>query len=67
MELWINGQSEHIPDDVRTAYDLLSHYHLQQRIVIVEIDKHIIPKAELRETLIREGNHVEIVHFVGGG
>jgi sulfur carrier protein len=46
---------------------LLSHYHLQNRIVIVEVNKEIVMKENYKTMSLSHGDVVEIIHFVGGG
>ena len=45
---------------------LLTQYHLENRIVVVELNKEIVLK-EHYETTNHRGDMVEIIHFVGGG
>jgi len=35
--------------------------------IAVEINRNIIPKADYETTILRDGDTVEIVQFVGGG
>jgi sulfur carrier protein len=35
--------------------------------VVVELNRHIVRRTELAETPVRDGDTVELVHFVGGG
>jgi sulfur carrier protein len=67
MELIINGESIHVPDQVKTVGDLLSHFQLNNKMAIVEVNLTIIPKQQYETTALCHGDKVEIVHFVGGG
>ncbi|MBA2874768.1 sulfur carrier protein ThiS [Thermaerobacillus caldiproteolyticus] len=67
MELIINGESIQLPDSVKTVSDLLSHFRLNHKIAIVEVNLNIIQKQEYETTTLCNGDKVEIVHFVGGG
>jgi sulfur carrier protein len=35
--------------------------------VAVEINRAVIPKAEYERTIIKQGDQVEVINFVGGG
>jgi sulfur carrier protein len=35
--------------------------------VAVELNREIVPRAEWSKAALREGDKLEIVHFVGGG
>jgi thiamine biosynthesis protein ThiS len=35
--------------------------------VVVEVNRQIVRRAQLQDTVITEGDAVELVHFVGGG
>jgi len=42
-----------------TSYDL--------RFIALEINEKIVPKSQYEETIIEDGDRIEIVSFVGGG
>ncbi|MCU6599148.1 sulfur carrier protein ThiS [Peribacillus frigoritolerans] len=67
MELIINGEKIRIPAEESTVAGLLQHFNLHQKVVIVELNDEILAKESLSETLLSNGDKVEIVHFVGGG
>ncbi|SNT20318.1 sulfur carrier protein [Bacillus sp. OK838] len=67
MELIINGEKIRIPGDESTVTGLLQHFNLHQKVVIVELNDEILAKENQSETLLSNGDKVEIVHFVGGG
>jgi sulfur carrier protein len=35
--------------------------------VAVELNREIVPRAHWERTQLQDGDHLEIVHFVGGG
>jgi thiamine biosynthesis protein ThiS len=35
--------------------------------VAVELNRDIVPRDRWQETLLKDGDRLEIVHFVGGG
>lgn len=67
MELMINGELIQLPENVKTVSDLLSHFQLNEKIAIVEVNLNIIQKQEYETATLCNRDKVEIVHFVGGG
>jgi sulfur carrier protein len=66
VRLILNGE-EKLVEGVQTIADLISRYRLNERIVIVEHNRSIVPKEAYASTCLCEGDQIEIVHFVGGG
>lgn len=66
MLLKVNGK-EVLLNQIGTVHDLLAHYQLQQKIVVVEKNGEIIDRLLFAETTLADGDRIEIVHFVGGG
>jgi sulfur carrier protein len=67
MSITLNGKSVDLLEGVNTVEQLLSHYHLENRIVIVEVNKEIVMKENYKTMSLSHGDVVEIIHFVGGG
>lgn len=67
MDLIINGEKIRIPADESTVTELLQHFNLHHKVVIVELNDEILAKENQSETRLSNGDKVEIVHFVGGG
>ncbi|MBT2755239.1 sulfur carrier protein ThiS [Mesobacillus foraminis] len=67
MTIQLNGKTVTLPQEVTTVHDLLSHYQIENRIVIVELNKEIPGKEQYETLLLNEGDRVEMIHFVGGG
>ena len=53
--------------DGRTVAGLLEDLELDGRLVVVELNRQIIRRTEIAEVALRDGDRIEIVHFVGGG
>lgn len=66
MQLTINGKPAEFAD-VHTIADLIRRRGLKTRLVAVEQNGTIVPKAEFDLREVRDGDRLEIVHFVGGG
>lgn len=67
MKLTVNGDLIEVPNTVETITGLLQHFELNQKVIIVEKNTEILEKAKHTETLISDGDKIELVHFVGGG
>ncbi|MDQ1002986.1 sulfur carrier protein [Neobacillus niacini] len=67
MSITLNGKSVDLLEGVNTVEQLLSHYQLENRIVIVEVNKEIVMKENYKTMSLSHGDVVEIIHFVGGG
>lgn len=67
MNLVINGDHMEVPGTISTISDLLHHFGLDNKVVMIELNTKIIDKAFHAETRLSDGMRVEIVHFVGGG
>lgn len=67
MRLIINGQPTEVPDSLQNIEELLRHFGLQDKLLMIELDLKIIQSSEHKASILSEGSKVEIVHFVGGG
>lgn len=67
MMIRVNGATTQLSQDVRTVSDLLHHHDLDSQRVIVEHNGVIVDKNVYAETLLQQGDLLELVHFVGGG
>lgn len=65
MNITTNGEATSI--DPMSVQDYLLSLGIDPRRVAVELNRDILPKAQYQETTLREGDSLEIVHFVGGG
>jgi sulfur carrier protein len=61
----ING--EMLEKDGMTVADVLAEMETSSQRVAVEINENIVPKAEYSSTVLKDGDVVEVVRFVGGG
>jgi len=66
VRLSVNGESRVIPGPA-TLHDLLEHLSLDARMVVVELNREIIRRGRLDQLTLKDGDAVELVHFVGGG
>ncbi len=69
LQLRINGELRSILDgETPTALDrVLNALSVRKELIAVALNDMIVPRALWEQTLVSEGDRVEIVHFVGGG
>lgn len=66
LTISVNGKEREL-NVPATALDLLESLDLDPRTVAVEVNKRIVRRATLGDVELRDGDKVELVHFVGGG
>lgn len=66
MRVQVNGEIRELPEQL-TLSELISQLALAPERVAIELNREVVRRASWAETLVRDGDQVEIVHFVGGG
>ena len=66
MNITLNGDARAIPDGL-TVDGLLRHLGIESKKVAVERNLEIVPKSAFQNTVVADGDRLEIVHFIGGG
>jgi sulfur carrier protein len=66
MDLQINGEPRNFPDGLTVA-SLVAHLGMKADRVAVELNLEIVPRANWDAIALKNGDKLEIVHFVGGG
>ena len=66
MNIIVNGDDKDMADGIVIS-DLIDELGLKAERLAVEVNRRIVRRAEWPSTTLREGDKVEIVHFVGGG
>jgi sulfur carrier protein len=66
MKLQINGENRDFPSPLLLS-SLVEQLGMKQDRVAVELNRNIVPRDQWDQTNLSEGDHLEIVHFVGGG
>jgi thiamine biosynthesis protein ThiS len=62
----LNGESRPTSEGQSVA-DLLGELGLDARQVAVERNREVVPRAQHGETMLADGDQLEVVTFVGGG
>jgi sulfur carrier protein len=66
MRLFINGDEKSFADSLSLA-QLIERLGMKGDRVAVELNREIVARTQWPETNLNDGDHLEIVHFVGGG
>ena len=66
MRLIINGK-EQVLGEPLTLAQLIEQLGMQSDRVAVELNREIVSRDQWPETSLKDGDRLEIVHFVGGG
>ncbi|MCX7710455.1 MAG: sulfur carrier protein ThiS [Clostridia bacterium] len=66
MKVTLNGKQTEI-DAGLTLMELLKEKGLEPDRVVVEFNHDIAPKEEWNNILLKEGDNLEVLRFVGGG
>jgi sulfur carrier protein len=69
MKLHINGEERDFVDvpATLTLLSLVEKLGMKPDRVAVELNRDIVPRERWSETVLNEGDRLEVVHFVGGG
>jgi sulfur carrier protein len=68
MKLHINGDEKTFDSPLPfTLAALVEALGMKPDRVAVELNRDIVPRDRWSETLLHEGDRLEVVHFVGGG
>lgn len=66
VKIQINGEENEIADGLSVA-QLLDELKIRPARVVVELNRDIVPREAYGSCLLKQGDALEIVHFVGGG
>jgi sulfur carrier protein len=62
----LNGTARELSEPISVAA-LLAENGYAGRAVAVEINREIVPRSMHAQHLVRDGDHIEVVHAIGGG
>ncbi|PYY00420.1 MAG: thiamine biosynthesis protein ThiS [Acidobacteria bacterium] len=66
MTVVVNGERKEFSSG-RSLAEFIEHLGLKDDRIAVELNRKIAPRNRWTEISLAEGDHLEIVHFVGGG
>jgi thiamine biosynthesis protein ThiS len=66
LQVYINGDSKELPETTSLA-QLVEQLELAPQRIAIELNQVVVRRADWSTTTLRDGDRLEIVHFVGGG
>ena len=66
MKIHINGEEKEIAQGLSVA-GLLDELQIRPARVVVELNRTVLSRESHGSTSLKDGDMLEIVHFVGGG
>ena len=66
VSVTINGEEQSLVEVLSLA-DLLLTLDIRKGKVAIERNLEIVPRSLYAQTMVEEGDRLEIVHFIGGG
>jgi thiamine biosynthesis protein ThiS len=66
LRVQVNGESRELPEGF-TLSELVRELALAPERLAIELNREVVRRALWTETALRDGDQIEIVHFVGGG
>ena len=62
----LNGEMRELSGETEVA-QLLKKFSLPEKRVAIELNGRVVRRADWPQTVVAEGDKIEVVHFVGGG
>ena len=66
IKIKLNGKENEIKSGMSVS-DLLLKWKVRPELVTVEVNESILQKLEYEQTVLKAGDHVEFVFYMGGG
>ena len=66
IQIRLNGKAREVSSGL-TVRGLLESLELRPGMVVVELNRDILERDSYAAVPVREGDTIELVHFVGGG
>lgn len=66
MKVTVNGKAMDVPEG-STIERLLDDLAVRRQYIAVALNREVAPRSRYSDTVLRDGDRVEIVHPMGGG
>jgi thiamine biosynthesis protein ThiS len=66
ITIQLNGEPYTIEGDSRLT-TLIERLKMKPSRIAVELNHEVVPKAEHARVVLKDGDHLELINFVGGG
>jgi thiamine biosynthesis protein ThiS len=66
IQVFINGKKKYFSEN-NNLFSLLNFFKIEKNGIAIEINQIVVPKSQYKNKIIRNGDQIEIVQFIGGG
>ena len=66
MEIFVNGQRRVYSNEI-TLLELVQDLKIEDKVMASAVNMEIVKKESWRDFKLKDGDKVELLHFVGGG
>jgi len=66
IKIKVNGKLKTVKEDIKLM-NLVKTLKIPIKKVAIELNQEIINKIKLNKIVLKNGDKIEIVHFIGGG
>ena len=66
IQVFINGKREYFSEN-NNLFSLLNFLEIEKNGIAIEINQIVVPKSQYKKKIIKNGDQIEIVQFIGGG
>lgn len=66
MKVYVNGDPREVSGPLSLA-ELITQLDLPAQRIAVELNRTVVRRSDWSNTELHDDDHIEIVHFVGGG
>jgi thiamine biosynthesis protein ThiS len=66
MKVFVNGDEKEFSPEISLA-ELITQLDLAAPRIAIELNREVVRRSDWGGTMLKDGDRIEIVHFVGGG
>ena len=66
MRIYVNGEARELSSTLSIA-ELITQLDLPAPRIAIELNREVVRRNDWGGTMLKDGDRIEIVHFVGGG
>jgi thiamine biosynthesis protein ThiS len=66
MKVLVNGEEKDL-SDATSLSELITALDLPVARIAIELNREVVRRSDWGSTMLKDGDRIEIVHFVGGG
>ena len=66
IQVFINGKKRYFSKN-NNLFSLLNFLKIKKNGIAIEINQIVVPKSQYKNKIIKNGDQIEIVQFIGGG